>query len=49
MSLRPVDVVRACLEAYAAKDRKAIEALVAEDYHFTSPWDNALDRDAYSG
>ena len=47
MSMRPVDVVRACLEAYAAKDRAALEALVAKDYRFTSPWDNALDRDAY--
>jgi len=47
MSMRPADVVRACLEAYAAKDRKSLEALVADDYHFTSPWDNALDREAY--
>jgi ketosteroid isomerase-like protein len=42
-----MDVVRACLEAYAAKDRHAIEALVGADYRFTSPMDNALDRDAY--
>ena len=44
---RPADVVRACLEAFAAKDRSAIEALVADDYRFTSPMDNAIDRDAY--
>jgi ketosteroid isomerase-like protein len=47
ISRRPIDVVRACLEAFAAKDRKAIEALVAEDYRFTSPMDNGIDRDAY--
>jgi ketosteroid isomerase-like protein len=47
MSTRPTDVVRACLEAYAAKDRKAIESLVGPDYRFTSAMDNALDRDAY--
>jgi ketosteroid isomerase-like protein len=45
--MSPKDVVRACLEAFAAKDRKAIEALVAADYRFTSPVDNAIDRDAY--
>jgi hypothetical protein len=25
----------------------AIEALIADDYHFTSPIDNSLDRDTY--
>jgi ketosteroid isomerase-like protein len=40
-------VVRACLKAYIDKDRNAIEALLASDYHFTSPIDNALDRAAY--
>src|SRR5262249_24014034 len=32
---------------YVDKDRAAIEALLADDYHFTSPIDNALDRAAY--
>jgi hypothetical protein len=40
-------VVRACLKAYVDKDRNAIEALIAADYRFTSPLDNALDRAAY--
>src|SRR5258706_4050593 len=47
MSQRPIDVVRACLKAFADHDRDALEALVAADYTFTSPMDNALDRDAY--
>ena len=47
MTKRPTDVVRACLEAYAKHDRAALEALVAADYTFTSPMDNALDRDGY--
>jgi ketosteroid isomerase-like protein len=47
MSQRPTDVVRACLKAFADHDRDALEALVAGDYTFTSPMDNALDRDAY--
>ncbi len=47
MSQAPVEVVRACLQAYADHDREALEALVAADYTFTSPMDNTLDRDAY--
>jgi len=45
MSTSPLTVARDCLEAYVAKDRAAIEALIAKDYHFTSPIDNALDRE----
>jgi len=33
--------------AYVDKDRAAIEALLAPDFHFTSPLDNRLDRAAY--
>jgi hypothetical protein len=43
----PLGVARACLQAYVDKDRAAIEALIADDYHFTSPIDNALDRRSY--
>ena len=32
------------MQAYVNKDRAAIEALLDDDYHFTSPIDNALDR-----
>jgi hypothetical protein len=47
MATAPLAVVRGCLNAYIDKDRKAIEALIAGDYHFTSPLDNALDRESY--
>jgi ketosteroid isomerase-like protein len=47
MTKSPLAVARACLQAYVDKDRAAIEALLADDYHFTSPIDNALDRAAY--
>jgi ketosteroid isomerase-like protein len=47
MSRGPLAVVRACLRAYVDKDRRAIEALLDDDYHFTSPIDNALDRATY--
>jgi hypothetical protein len=43
----PLTVARACLRAYVDKDRTAIESILADDYHFTSPIDNALDRTTY--
>jgi SnoaL-like domain len=47
MAASPLAVARGCLEAYVAKDRAAIETLIARDYHFTSPIDNAIDRETY--
>ncbi|HEY5809164.1 MAG TPA: nuclear transport factor 2 family protein [Povalibacter sp.] len=43
----PLAVARACLQAYVDKDRQALEALLDDDFHFTSPIDNALDRAMY--
>jgi ketosteroid isomerase-like protein len=43
----PADVARASYLAYVNKDRDAIEALIADDFHFTSPLDNYLNRTAY--
>jgi len=42
-----VAIARAAYEAYVTKDRSALEALIAEDFHFTSPLDNRLDRETY--
>ncbi len=36
-------------DAYVRKDRTAIEALIAADFHFTGPLDNRLDRSTYFG
>ncbi|QQO16765.1 nuclear transport factor 2 family protein [Bradyrhizobium diazoefficiens] len=47
MNASPLAVARTCLQAYVEKDRAAIEALIADAYHFTSPIDNALDRKSY--
>ena len=47
MSTSPLAIARACLQAYVDKDRFAIEALIDDDFHFTSPLDNALDRATY--
>ncbi len=43
----PIIVARAVFDAYVQKDRAAIGRLIAEDFHFTSPLDNRLDRAAY--
>ena len=40
-------VAQAAYSAYVTKDRPALEALLAEDFHFTSPLDNRLDRETY--
>ena len=40
-------LARAYYRAYVDKDRVAIEALLAPDFHFTSPLDNRLDRATY--
>ena len=42
-----VAVVCGAYEAYATKDRAAIERLIAPDFHFTSPVDNRTDRETY--
>ena len=47
MTHGPIAIAKACYEAYVNKDRAAIEALVAGDFHFTSPLDNRIDRATY--
>ena len=42
-----IEIARAAYEAYAGKDRAAIETLIAEDFRFTSPLDNRIDRATY--
>jgi ketosteroid isomerase-like protein len=43
----PALIARAVYDAYVRKDRNAIESLIADDFHFTSPLDNRLDRKTY--
>lgn len=40
-------LTRQVYDAYARQDRAMIEAVLAEDFHFTSPLDNRLDRKTY--
>lgn len=42
-----VDVVRACFAGYQAQDRKAVDRLIADDFRFTSPQDEHIDRATY--
>lgn len=42
-----IDIAKRRFLAYANSDRKAIEALIAADFRFTSPLDNGIDRSAY--
>lgn len=42
-----IAVARRAFEAYTRRDRPAIEALLADDFRFTSPLDNGLSRTAY--
>ena len=41
------EIAKRSYRAYVDKDRSAIERLIAEDFHFTSPLDNRLDRKTY--
>ena len=40
-------VARASYDAYVRKDRAAIESLIDDDFHFTSPLDDRIDRSSY--
>ena len=46
-SFDPVSVARKTYQAYVDKDRAVIVSLIAEDFHFTSPLDNRIDRETY--
>ena len=43
----PKSIARKIYQAYVEKNRAAIEALLSEDFHFTSPLDNRLSRATY--
>jgi ketosteroid isomerase-like protein len=42
-----IAIVRQAYQAYVDKDRAALETIIADDFHFTSPWDNRIDRETY--
>ena len=42
-----LEIARQSYLAFANSDRAANEAVIAEDFHFTSPLDNRIDRRTY--
>jgi ketosteroid isomerase-like protein len=47
MPQNPTEIARASYRAYVENDRAAIEKLIDDDFHFTSPLDNRIDRKTY--
>ncbi|AGB43885.1 nuclear transport factor 2 family protein [Mesorhizobium sp. ESP6-5] len=47
MSKRKSDLVRGYFAAFQAGDRAVMEATLADDFTFTSPYDDAIDRTTY--
>jgi hypothetical protein len=41
------DIIRAIFAAYLANDRVAVEDALTEDFRFTSPYDDEIDRATY--
>ena len=44
---RLADLARRYYHSYQNADREAVESLLADDFTFTSPWDDAIDRATY--
>src|ERR1700741_21471 len=47
MNQDPIAIVRQCYQAYPESARAAAEAVIAENFYFTSPLDNRIDRKTY--
>jgi ketosteroid isomerase-like protein len=41
------DIIRGIFAAYIANDRKVVEAALTEDFRFTSPYDDGIDKASY--
>jgi ketosteroid isomerase-like protein len=41
------DIIRALFAAYMANDRRAVEDSFTDDFRFTSPYDDAIDKASY--
>ena len=46
-ALSKADIIRNLFAAYLAEDRDAVEGIFAEDFRFTSPFDDRLDKATY--
>jgi ketosteroid isomerase-like protein len=47
MNAPKTKIIRALFAAYMANDRKAVEDTLTEDFRFTSPYDDRIDRKTY--
>jgi ketosteroid isomerase-like protein len=47
MGANKSDIIRALFAAYIANDRKAVEESFTDDFTFTSPYDDAIDKATY--
>ena len=41
------EIIRAIFAAYMSNDRKAVEGALADDFRFTSPYDDQIDKVTY--
>jgi len=41
------EIIRTIFAAYMSNDRKAVEDALTDDFHFTSPYDDAIDKATY--
>ena len=41
------EIIRALFAAYLSNDRKAVEEAFTDDFHFTSPYDDEIDKATY--
>lgn len=41
------EIIHAVFAAYLANDRKAVEGFFSDDFRFTSPYDDAIDKRTY--
>src|SRR3954471_10901050 len=46
-SQRKSEIIRGMFAAYLSKDRGTVERALADDFTFTSPYDDAIDRATY--
>ena len=44
---RKAEIIRQLFAAYLSNDRKAVDAAVADDFRFTSPYDDEIDKATY--
>jgi len=47
MPMQKAEIIRAVFAAYLSNDRKAVEDALTDDFRFTSPYDDEIDKATY--